>query len=546
MDETTGANDTVQVRYADSEHEPIEPRNIHEAMKSRHWPEWLTAIHEELGSLEAMNVYEEVENLPPGKKAVGSKWVLHLKRDEFGSVTRFKARLVAQGFTQIPGQDFTHTFAPVARWESIRFVICVAAILDWELRHIDIKTAYLNGKLNEEIYLKRPEILGPGYWRLLRALYGLRQSGREWYLDIHNQYLKMGMTRCEADWSVHHRTRSTGRSMTTTSVDDITLASSSVVEADGFTAEIKAKYTITDNGDVSWLLGCKITRWRTRRAIKIDQERYTIAILEQFGMANCNSVTVPMAGQLTSDMSPKTEAEERETAKLPYKELVGKVMYLATCTRPDIAFTVRELARFMSNYGEKHWAAAKHLLRYLQGTRSIGIIYGNIDKAYPIFRMYTDSDWAQGESRKSVCGYIAEMGGGPIAWSSKQQAVIALSTTEAEYIATTHGAKEGIWLRSLADELKFPQPKPSPMLCDSEGAITCTRDPQHHSRMKHIDIRYHFIRDCVQKGIIEVIHIPGIDNVADLLTKPLTRVIHEKWLERLRMDRGQGRVSTSL
>ena len=161
-----------------SDYNEPEPRNIHEAMASAYWPHWLNAIHRELASLSAMGVYQEVPELPEGKKAVGSKWVLVLKRDENGDISRFKARLVAQGFTQIPGQDFTHTFAPVARWDSIRLLLSVAAMNDWELRHIDIKSAYLNGTLKEEIYLKRPEILGPGYWLLKKALYGLRQSGR--------------------------------------------------------------------------------------------------------------------------------------------------------------------------------------------------------------------------------------------------------------------------------------------------------------------------------------------------------------------------------
>jgi hypothetical protein len=153
-----------------------EPKTIDEAKKTKQWPEWLAAIHQELASLKAMNVYQDVESLPPGKKAVRSKWVLVTKRNENGEISRYKARLVAQGFTQIPGQDFMHTFAPVACWDSIRFILSIAAMKNWELRHIDIKSAYLNGVLKEEIYLKRPDILGPGFWRLLKALYGLRQS----------------------------------------------------------------------------------------------------------------------------------------------------------------------------------------------------------------------------------------------------------------------------------------------------------------------------------------------------------------------------------
>jgi hypothetical protein len=241
-------------------------------------------------------------------------------------------------------------------------------------------------------------------------------------------------------------------------------------------------------------------------------------------------------------MCLKTKREEEEVAKLPYRELVRKLMCLSTCSWPDISFTVHELVKFMSNYGTGHWAAAKHLMRYLQGTRSAGIIYGNRDELYPIFKSFTDSDWAQGEQRKSICGYIVEMGGGAIAWSSKQQGVIALSSCEAEYIASMHAAKEVLWIRSLAQELGFAQKDPTPVYCDNQGMIACTHDLQHHSRMKHIDIRYHFICDCVQKKLINVMHISGTDNVSDLLTKPLTCVIHQKWLRHLHMDRDQGEV----
>jgi hypothetical protein len=210
-------------------------------------------------------------------------------------------------------------------------------------------------------------------------------------------------------------------------------------------------------------------------------------------------------------------------------------MYLSTCTRPDISYTVRELACFMSNYGQRHFEAAKHLLRYLHGTRYRGIIYGD-DNPTTTFQAFTDSDWAMTDNRKSVSGYVIECGGGPIAWSSKQQTIIALSSCEAEYLSCTHCARQIIWLRSLFKELGFPQPHATLLHCDNQGTVTCSHDPHSHSRMKHIDIRAHFIRDCVNTNTIDVIHIPGVENPADLLTKPLEKVTHRKWLKRIRLD----------
>jgi hypothetical protein len=495
--------------------------------------------------LKAKHVYEDVQILPTGRKAVQHKWVLHIKRDKDGAISRFKARLVAKGFTQIPGQDFSFTFAPVARWDTIRSLLCISAINDYELRQLDVKTAYLNGPLDEEIYMNAPDGFGLSapYWRLHKGLYGLRQAGRQWYLTLHQAYIDLGYTRCESDWSAYTRRSSSHFSMSATSVDDILIASNSKAESDRATAEINSKFNITDGGDAEWILGCRITRCRSRRLLMIDQSQFISTILREFGMDRCNAVHTPCPKmRLTSEMCPQNESERDDAASLPYRALVGKCMYLSTCTRPDISYAVRELARFMSNYGRRHYDAAKHLLRYLKGTISRGIIYGDSIDLNPSFRSFCDSDWAMSEWRKSVSGYIILCGGGPIAWSSKQQGIVALSTCEAEYISCTHCARQIIWLRSLFKELGFPQPEATLLYCDNLGTVSCTHDPHSHSRMKHIDIRAHFIRDCVNHGVVDVQHIPGIENPSDLLTKPLDRIVHEKWLTSLRLNINQEKV----
>jgi hypothetical protein len=248
-------------------------------------------------------------------------------------------------------------------------------------------------------------------------------------------------------------------------------------------------------------------------------------------MQHCNAVKTPCPSfQLTASMCPSSEEEKHAAALLPYCTIVGKCMYLSNCTRPDISFAVHKLAKYMSNYGQKHYEAAKHLLRYLQGTRSRGITYGNAPNPYSIFSAFADSDWAMSDNRKSISGFIIECGNGPLTWSSKQQVVVALSSCEAEYLACSHCARQILWLRSLFYELGFTQSAPTPLYCDNQGTVACTHDPQAHSRMKHIDIRAHFIRDCVNKQLVDVHHIPGIENPANLLTKPLHRSIHLKWL----------------
>jgi hypothetical protein len=514
-----------------------DPLTWTEIQRSIYVDHWMAAVFEELESLKAKEVYKEVPFLPPGKTVVKCKWVFRIKRNLDGHIARFKARLVAKGYSQVPGEDFDLTFAPVARWDSIRTILSIAAIRDMELRHLDIKTAYLNGHLEEEIYMKMPSIAGNGYWLLKKGLYGLKQAGRAWYIEFSGTMQNIGFARCESDWGVYKRSHGNDLALATTIVDDIALATDTKEESDAITNELRKKYELTDGGDLTLMAACRVTRWRNRRSLMLDQELYTTTLLRDFQMDTANGTLTPFPSKcyLTRDMCPKTEEERTELTKIPYRRLIGKLIYLVVASRPDIAWAVRELSKFVSNYGWDHWKAAKHLLRYLSGTRSRGLIFGNVDNPYPIFRTFTDSDWATGEDRKSISGYIIMIGGGPVAWSSKQQAVIALSSCEAEYLSTSHGARETVWLKSLLDELGFPQTEP-PLYCDNTGTIQCAQDPHSHSKMKHIDIRHHFIRDCVNRGLIHVIHIPGIENIADLLTKCLGKIIHRKWLKAIRMD----------
>lgn len=523
--ETTYANAALTEPIDDPNEK--DPETIQQAQSSVYWSYWLAAIYEELESLKQKGVYEEIEDLPQGRKAVGSKWVLHIKRNEDGLIARFKARLVAKGFTQIPGQDFTYTFAPVARWESMRTILTLAGEHDMVLRQVDVKTAYLNGPLDEEIYMKKPSIAGSGYWRLRKGLYGLKQSGRQWYKELNAKLETLGFRRTESDWSVYVRRVDNERSYITTSVDDMLIASSSVSESDAVIEALSSLFEITNNGEPSFHLGCSITRNRETRTLKIDQHAYIESILREFGFEKCNPVHTPMdpGKRLSPETTPLTPAQQEAVNKFPYGALVGKCMYLATCSRPDISYTVRELAGYMVNYGPSHIAAAKHLLRYLKGTQSNGLTLGSTNAVHPTIRALSDSDWGMGDSRKSVSGFVIMMGESPISWSSKQQNVVALSSCEAEYLASTHCTREILWFRNLLAKLGFPQQSATTLFCDNQGTIACTHDPHTHSKMKHIAIREHFIRDCIAKRQIDVIYISNKENFADLFTKPLHRTL---------------------
>jgi hypothetical protein len=284
-------------------------------------------------------------------------------------------------------------FTPIAHWESIHSILCITALHDFKLRHIDVKNAYLNAPLKEEIYMVTPEGSRSPYWRLHKGLYGLRQAGRQWYFHLHDAYTSLGFTRCKSNWSIYIRKLSPSLSISATSVNNLLLTSNSKTESDLAMSQIQEKFAITDGGNTQGLLGCCIHRWRNKWLLVIDQEQYTTQILSDFGMQHCNTVKTPCPPlQLTSAMCPATEDKRWEAEPLPYYAIVSKCMYLSNCTRPDISFAVCELAKYMLNYGIKHFDATKHLLRYLQGTQSKGITYGNSSNPYPIFTSFTDSD----------------------------------------------------------------------------------------------------------------------------------------------------------
>jgi hypothetical protein len=328
--------------------------------------------------------------------------------------------------------------------------------------------------------------------------------------------------------------------MSATSVDDILLASDFKAESNLTTSQLNSKFSITDSDNADWILGCRITRARSKHLLMIDQEQFVTSILRHYDMDCCNKTMMPLPAEwLTTDMCPKTEEEHAQVAVKLYSDycaIVGKCMYLSTCTRPNISYAVRELARFMSNYGKRHYAAAKHLLCYLKGTSSHGIIYGDIEQSTPIFCSFADSDWAASQNQRSISGYLVECGSGPIAWSSKQQTLVALSSCEAKYISCTHCTRQIIWLRSLFHELGFSQDHASALFCDNQGTVACTHNPHSHSLMKHINLHAHFIRDCINRRVIDVHHILGMQNPADLLTKSLPNVTHLKWLHMIRLD----------
>jgi hypothetical protein len=520
-----------------SKAEALEPRSLSEARKRPDWPLWEKAIEEELATLKAAGTWEVVD-APEGVNIVGSKWVFRAKKDAAGNVVRYKARLVAQGFSQVPGVDYFDTFAPVARLASIRTVLAFAAAKDYETGQIDIKAAYLNGELtsDEVIFMKQ----APGYeekrqsgrvavYRLRKSLYGLKQAGRRWYEKLVLIMSKLGFDRCEGDQAVFYRRceKTNVLIIVLVHVDDCSIVGKTKALVARFKLEIAKFVDITDMGELHWILGIEVRRIREERKILLSQKSYIDSILRRYGLDDSKPISTPMDPniRLTSAQSPSTTEEIAVMRNIPYHEAVGSLMYATLGTRPDICFAVQTVSRFNSKPGLAHWDAVKRIFRYLKGTSELRLTYGGVVKELV---GYADADGSMGEDRKAISGYAFMINGGAVSWSAKRQEIISLSTTESEYIAATYASKEALWLRQLISQLFGIHLDATTLFSDNQSAIALTKEHQYHARTKHIDIRFHFIRWIIEDGKIRLVYCPTEEMVADIFTKalPSTKVKH--------------------
>jgi hypothetical protein len=288
---------------------------------------------------------------------------------------------------------------------------------------------------------------------------------------------------------------------------------------------LSTKYVeITDLGELHWLLGMEIIRDRQNGTISLSQKAYVDLIVHRFGFNDVKPVSTPIDPQvrLSQLQAPSTSLEHARMRNIPYREAIGSLMYASLGTRPDISFAVTTLSRFNSNPGEAHWNAAKRVFRYLKGTRDLWLVYGGVKR---VLTGWADADGSMAEDRRAVTGYAFLINGGAVSWSSKKQEIVSLSTTESEYVAATHAAKEAMWLRSLISQV-FGQAanqvtEPTTLFSDNKSAIALSQNLQYHARTKHIDVRYHFIRWIIENGTLRLVYCPTDDMVANTLTKAL-------------------------
>lgn len=534
--------------------------SLKEALSGPDCDEWNQAMASEITSILKNDTWQLVDR-PKNCQTVGSRMILRNKFNADGKIERRKARLVAQGFSQKPGIHFHETFAPVTRLSSIRLLTSIATRMGMELQQFDIASAYLNGELKEIIYMEVPKqlqnalklihdiegisVLGQKADKMLKelrsgnkvcllkkALYGLRQAGKSWHTKLDQILKKYGATPTTADPCLYYVVDGGELTLIAVYVDDIMIASKSRDRIDNFEKELSKFFEVKDLGPVQYCLGLEFTR--SGKNISIHQKAYVEEILKKFGMEDCKPVSTPADPGLK--LTKPEGQPTTEELKLPYRELVGALTYLSTATRPDISFSVSCLSQFNNCYRQVHWKAAKRVLRYLKGTKDLGLTYGSDKKSV---QGYVDADWGNcSNDRRSYTGYVFIFNGGPVSWDSKKQRTVALSTTEAEYMGLSEVAKEAIYLRGLLSELGLEEAMDITVYNDNMSAIKLSKNPGFHGRTKHIDIRHHFVRECVERKVLSVQHMATDKMPADILTKGLSRLKHNLCVKVLGLGKG--------
>ena len=414
---------------------------------------------------------------------------------------------------------------------SIRVIMSLVGILDLELEQMDVKTVFLHGDLEEEIYMEQPEgFIEKGkesyVCKLKKSLYGLKQAPRQWYKKFESVMVQQGYKKTTSDHCVFVQKFSDNDFIILLLyVDDMLIVGLNSLRIQNLKGELSKSFAMKDLGPAKQILGIRITRDRKCKKLWLSQEKYIEKVLQRFNMAKAKAVSTPLPTslKLSVKQSPN-EQEEEYLQKVPYASAVGSLMYAMVCTRPDLAHAVGVVSRFLSNPGKEHWNAVKWILRYLQGTSSLKLCFGT---EKPILCGYTDSDMAGDvDSRRSTSGYLVTFAGGAVSWQSRLQKCIALSTTEAEFIAATEACKELLWMKKFLNELGFTQ-KRYVLLCDSQSAIHLSKNPTFHGKSKHIDVRYHWIRDVLDSKSVELEKVHTDDNGADMCTKALPRMKFE-------------------
>jgi hypothetical protein len=516
------------------------PSTYHEAMASSESAQWCVAMKSEFDGCIAQETWQLVKrsDLPRGTNIIPVKWVFKIKTDENGAVTKYKARITPKGFKQRHGVDYFEVFANTGKYKTLRVALSLAARRNMELRQLDVPQAFTQAALDEDVYMEMPQGFETDgmVCHLKKSLYGLKQSPRNWYLLISGFIAgEMGFRATVSDPCLFWKKSRTGQQILLfLFVDDMQVAFDKEDEREWEEAhqQLKRRFNITNLGESTFMLGMRITRDRSARTLKLDQELYITKALEKFGLDRCK--TAPTPGERTGS-GTQSPVEDREGTNCQptdlklYQEKVGTLLYAAISTRPDIAFAVNKLAQSMQAPTVAHAKACDRVFRYLAGTKSTGLLFGrNSDANELSVSAYADADWGSDHTdRKSITGWVTMVNGDPVSWASKKQKVVSQSSCEAELYAEAAAINEIKWLRGLLSEIGLSPVSVPVLYGDNQSTQELSKNGVKSERTKHIDIKYHFVTDEVSSGKVRLQWIPTTQQLADILTKALGRPQHK-------------------
>jgi hypothetical protein len=510
---------------------------LEEALSSSEAPEWQRAMLEELHSIDENRVWE-LSPAPSNQRVLGSRWKLDVKRDAQGNFERYKARLVVQGFGQQFGFDYDETYSPVIRIDNVRLLFAIGAhfrhhgVVIW---HVDFRNAFQNGEVDFHISIQQPPgFTNPQYphhvLHLLKSLYGLKQASRIWYMILCQLILDLGFTECQTDPCTFYSNER--RILIAVYVDDLKMIGKPE-DNERCVIELNKRFKLRNNGPVSSFLGLNVTY--ENGGIQLNQIGYIYRKAQEFGLTTSKPCDTPLDPSLPLVLA---KSDDKLIDPTSYQQLTGSLNHLAITSRPDIAFAVSKLCQFNSNPTATHLKAARRVLRYAFHTRNYSLKYSYRGDGSSKLELngFADADYGSNLiDRKSTTGYVFVFCGGPISWQSRKQPTVALSTMEAEYMALSDGIRELLSRMYYITELGISLIQPTITFTDNQAAIALADGEGDYRRAKHIDIRYHFIRDHLLRGTVEINYIPSEKQPADFLTKALPSSKHNACIKALQL-----------
>ena len=548
-------------REANAVHQPFTPKTFKEAISCPEQAKWREAMRLELKALRENGTWKSA-TLPDGRKAIRSKWVYRIKFNSDGTINKYKARLVAKGFTQMEGVDFKETFAPTAKLKSVRLLLAIAAKRRWKIYQDDVPAAYLKSTLKEEIYMELPtgweelltrtnkDALGKPICdsdskivRLLKTLYGLKQSGREWNQTFATYVKSVGFLQSKEDPCIFRRVDNSQREILLgVYVDDI-LTTGDKIAVEEFRKQLQHKFNMDEGGLLSWYLGINV-EFHDDGSISMDQDQYLQEKLEEFKEhIGTGGAATPLPSNYQSMLSLDSGTLDKS---FPYRSMVGSLMYAMVGTRPDLAFPIQVVCQFMDKPTIAACSLVRHIYKYCR-FNSYKLFFSSANDF--ILRGWSDASYANNLDYKSTSGYCFKLGNSLVSWSSGKQNITALSTAESETIGLTNAAQEAVWLRRILEELGIRQ-NSTEIFEDNQACIAMARNPQQHKRTKHIQVRYFFIREHLESGELLLTYCNTLNQLADPFTKLLSgpqlrSMIHRLGIQPVRSQGERQRFDSS-